>query len=250
MKYLENKTAVIIGGTAGIGKAMAKLFVQQGARVIIAGRRDNKKIIQEINAVAGIRVDITSEDQLAKAFKYASLTLGKLDIVINNAGVYAGNITFKELSNDDLQSSFDVNIRGVAFSLKHAPLFMTEGGSIINTSSVSGTITVSGDACYGISKSAINLMTKTAAIELASQGIRVNAIAPGGISGTDMSPEEAFIGQLAPMGRLGTPREVAVLALFLASDLAKCISGQVINIDGGLSSGVSKSLLNKFENMG
>ena len=238
---LKDKTALIAGGTDGIGLAVAKRFVKAGAKVIIAGRRDGDRIAKEFDA-SFIRCDVSIEDQQIEMFDGAERRLGKLDIIINNAGVAASGSAIEQGDTKELNQIIGVMQKGVYFGLKHGPRHMNDGGSIINTSSVAGQMGIYGYGQYSMTKAAVINLTKTSAIELASRGIRVNAVCPGSVKTAmvpDGDPEIAVVKLMAPLGRIADTEEIEGLYHFLASDESRYITGQAIVVDGGVSAGLS-----------
>lgn len=249
MFSLEDKTAFITGGTSGIGRAVAKRFAEAGARVAIAGRRnEGEAIAEEIGAIF-IRCDVSVEQQVMDALARAEKALGKLDVVINNAGVQDTGPTIEEHDSEALEKNIGVMLKGVYFGLKYAPRHMKDGGSIINTSSVAGFLGVYGYGQYSMTKAAVISLTQTAAIELASRGIRVNAVCPGTVT-TPMVPEGhpeiPLVETLTPLGHIAGTDEVEGLYHFLAADESRYITGQAIIIDGGLSTGPSLAVMEKI----
>ena len=242
---LSGKNALITGAARGIGLAFAKAYVAEGARVAIA----DIDIEAARAAAAGIgegaiavQMDVADPDSIDSAVASTIAAFGQIDILINNAAIFsAAPIT--EISRQDYSRVFDINVWGVLSSMKHEIPEMIKGGggAIINTSSIAGHIGMPGAAVYIASKHAVEGLTKTAALEYAQQGIRVNAVAPGGIA-TDMidrfaGPEGSEmrdgLAQMHPLGRLGTADEIAGAVLFLASDAAAFITGESLKVDGG-----------------
>lgn len=244
----QGKVAIVTGGTSGIGRETAHQLARAGAKVVLAGRRpeEGSAVASAITAAGGVAVfvqaDVSQESQVEHLVAETLRHFGRLDIAFNNAGIeHAGPLT--EVSADDYRKVFDINVLGVLLCQKYEipAMLKTGGGSIINTSSILGHIAMPGAAIYNASKHAVEGITKTAALELAGQGIRVNAVAPGAIA-TDMI--DRFAGeegaesrqQLAarhPLGRLGQAREIAAAALYLASDAASFTTGISLPVDGG-----------------
>jgi NAD(P)-dependent dehydrogenase (short-subunit alcohol dehydrogenase family) len=236
MFALAGKTAVITGGSSGIGAAVARRFADAGARVLIADRHP---------APAGFafrETDVSREHEVAAALDEAARLFGHLDILVSNAGIQPLGIGFGELTGELLERTFAVNVNGVAFGLKHAARMLREGGRVINIASFIGMIAAPGAAVYGASKASVIHLSRLGAIELAPRRITVNAVSPGtirtpAVTAIPRNPEVAFIESRAPLGRLGEPEEIAALCQFLASDEAAYITGQNIAIDGGLTAG-------------
>lgn len=246
MNQLVNKIALITGGTSGIGRATALAYSQQGAKVVISGRREieGQAVVDEIRASGGeavfIQTDVSSEESVKNLIAETINTFGRIDVLFNNAGtegIFGTPLHENEVEN--YSNVFDVNVKGLFFVQKHASQAMlaSGGGSIINTSSVAGLVGFAGAALYDASKHAVEGITKTTALELAKLKIRVNSIAPGAIL-TDMAQRGLgdhldYVASLHPIGRLGRPEEVAAAAVFLASDAASFITGITLPVDGG-----------------
>ena len=246
MNNLNNKTALICGATSGIGLAVAKNFVANGARVIITGRRESGEDTASKIGAQFIRCDVTVEAEVEACFAEAEQHLGKLDVLVINAGVADDEGSIEAFSSEGMRSIVEVNLNGVFYSLKYGPRHMNDDGSIINTGSVAGSGTThAGAAVYAATKAAGAYLARTAAIENAPRRIRVNSICPGIIAGTGMmidddgSDEAKFLGTLTAFGRMGRQDEVVGLYNFLASEASTFITGQEIRIDGGLSAGIS-----------
>lgn len=250
MKLFENKTALVVGGTSGIGKATALAFAKEGAKVVVAGRREaqGNAVVQEIQALGGeaifVQTDVANESDVNNLVNQAVAKFGKIDTVFNNAGVEGEfGKQLHEFTRNGFDQLFNVNVRGVANVHRAVvnAMLQTGGGSIVNTSSVAGHVGFPGAALYAATKFAVEGITKTAALELAKSGIRVNSVAPGAIE-TEMA-DRAFGGNydipasFHPVGRVGKPEEVAEAVLFLASDKASFITGASLLVDGGLSAG-------------
>lgn len=242
---LKGKTAIITGGTRGIGYAIAQLFLKNGAKVAVFGSRqetvDNAlaKLNEENSAyeVMGLCPDLTDYNAVEAAFAEVKNKFGAIDILVNNAGISARE-PIEAYAPDAFKNIMDLNVTAVFNGCKAAVPYMKEqgAGSIINTSSmVSKTGQVSGVG-YPTSKFAVNGLTVSLSRELGKYNIRVNAVAPG-VTRTDMVaalPAEmvAKVAAGIPMGRVGEPEEVANAFLFLASDMSSYVSGTVLNVDG------------------
>lgn len=246
---LSDKVCVITGGVSGIGLATAKRFSCARAKVVIADISDGSELARE-HGWLFIRTDVSDENQVQKLMKQTFDAYGELNVVVNNAGVPGRNARLIDSERKDFDINYSVNTLGVFYGLKHALPFMREGGSIINVSSLSGK---QGDITLGpyvASKWAIVGITKTAALEFAKHKIRVNAICPSAVAtqmaqggGDDLSKVESI---LTPLGRIAQPEEVAALIHFLASDDGSFVNGQAINIDGGITAGISEEAFNKI----
>ncbi len=240
---LNNKIAIITGGASGIGLACARLFTQEGARVAIFGRRQDRldQAQKEIgDAVLAVQGDITSEQDVKRLVDSTLKELGKVDILVNNAGTFTGG-PLHETDSGEWDRVFNINMTGV-FQLTRQvlPHMIEQGsGSIIHISSILGMIAVPQTAAYNASKGALNQFSKSIAVEYGAQGIRSNALCPGMIE-TEMTEElrqdtalmEEFL-KGYPLGRFGKPEEVAQACLFLASDESAFITGATLPIDGG-----------------
>jgi 3-oxoacyl-[acyl-carrier protein] reductase len=245
-KTLENKTAVVTGASRGIGRAVAIKLASLGANIVLNYRSSIKsveEVLAEIKAMGGnavaVQGDISSFAEAEKVIKAAVENFGSLDILVNNAGITKDGLLAR-MKEEDFDCVIETNLKGAFNCIRHAtPIMMKQRrGRIINMSSVVGVAGNAGQINYAASKAGVIGMTKSAAKELASRGITVNAIAPGFIQ-TDMTDalsdkvkEELLSG--IPLKRLGQADEVAELAAFLASESASYITGQVININGGM----------------
>ena len=248
---LEGKVALITGGAAGIGKATARKFVQEGARVIICDVDEAKgqETVKELGENCSFyKVDISDRQSVQEWIEAVMAAFGRIDVLVNNAGILRdatlvkvkdGELV-KQMSEEVFDAVISVNLKGVFNCTQAVAPFMIrqKSGSIINASSVVGLDGNFGQTNYVAAKAGVVGMTKVWARELGRSNIRVNAVAPGMIL-TEMllsMPEEALesFKQRVPIKRLGTPEEVANLYLFLASDEASYISGEVIRVDGGL----------------
>ena len=243
---LENKVALISGGARGMGAVEARLFAQNGARVVIGdiledeGRRTEAEINEAGGECVFVRLDVTSEESWQDAVAAAVGRFGKLDILVNNAGIYRTHNVL-ETSGEEWDQVMDINAKGVFLGTKAAIPAMRQngGGSIVNISSVAGLIGNFMSSAYTASKGAVRLFTKSTAIQYASDGIRANSVHPGTIE-TDMTAPvlaDADYRQdrinRTPLGRLGTAADVAYGVLFLASDEASFMTGSELVIDGG-----------------
>jgi len=249
MQLLKGKVALITGGTAGIGKAIATKYVQNGADVIIFGT-NKERSLQALAEMEGAKIDpnqklschllnVSDSGEVNEAVEKILKEFGKVDILVNNAGITRDNLLMK-MSEDDWDLLMDVNLKSVYNTCKALtrPMMKARCGVIINISSVIGLTGNAGQINYAASKSGMIGFTKSLAKELASRGIRANCIAPGYIetqmTGALTEPvKEAIISKI-PMSRIGQPEDIAAAALFLASDLASYITGQVLTVDGGM----------------
>ena len=245
---LENKVALISGGSRGQGAAEARLFADEGASVVIADvlEDEGKRLEAEINEAGRralfVRLDVAEEEDWQKAIRTTVQTFGKLDILVNNAAIYS-RIPIEQTTVEEWDRIMAVNARGVFLGTKHAVPEMRSagGGSIINISSTAGLVGSPRGSAYAASKGAVRLLTKSTAIQCAQDGIRANSIHPGPID-TDMiaaalGTPEARAESVArvPLGRIGGVEDVAYGALFLASDESSYMTGSELVIDGGVT---------------
>ena len=243
---LQDKVALISGGARGMGAVEAKLFAQNGAKVVIGDLLDDdgRRTEAEINESGGqciyVHLDVTSEQSWQDAVTTAVDRYGKLDILVNNAGIYRTHNVL-ETPADEWDQVMDINAKGVFLGTKAAIPAMRQngGGSIVNISSVAGLIGNFMSSAYTASKGAVRLFTKSTAIQYAQDGIRANSVHPGTIETQMTAPilaDEAYRQDRinrTPLGRLGTPNDVAYGVLFLASDEASFMTGSELVIDGG-----------------
>ncbi|WP_019925374.1 SDR family NAD(P)-dependent oxidoreductase [Nocardia sp. BMG111209] len=239
---LAGKVAVITGAGSGIGRASALLFAREGAKVVcadISGREE--KTAAEIGAAAiGVRVDVANSVAVQGMIAAAVDTFGRLDILFNNAGFSGEPAPLAEIGEDAFDAVVAVNLKGVFLGMKYAipAMLAAGGGSVINNASASGLVGWKSLAVYSASKGGVVQMTKSAALDYAKQGIRVNAICPGmtwtGLAGgaEDSAPPAGMVPP-QPLNRWGMPNESATAALFLAGDESSFITGAAIPVDGG-----------------
>ena len=243
---LENKVALVTGASRGIGRAIAERLAKDGATVIVNynGSRDKAEaVVKEIEEVGGkaeaYQCSVADFAGVEEMMSYVIKTYGRIDILVNNAGITRDGLLMK-MSEEDFDAVIATNLKGTFNCMRHVARQMIKqrGGRIINISSISGVMGNAGQMNYAASKAGVIGMTKTAARELASRGITVNAIAPGFIT-TDMTDvlSDSVKESLAqiPMKAMGEPADIAGTAAFLASDDAKYITGQVINVNGGMA---------------
>lgn len=252
MKRLDGRVALITGAASGIGRASARLFAAEGAKVVAVDRApevaDTVKAIREAGGTAlSLQCDAASEADVARAVDAAVGEYGTLDALYANAGIGGGLKPFFELDANDWMAVLQVNLIGVFLAVKHAArIMMPKGkGAIVCTASVAGLRAGAGGAPYSASKAGVISLVQTSASNLAGTGVRINAICPGLIETGMTKPifdyarakgSAGKIGQLNPLRRYGEPEEIAHMALFLASDDASYVNGQAIAVDGGLSS--------------
>ncbi len=251
MGRLTSKTAVVTGGAVGIGRAISELFAREGARVAIADRAadEGRKLAEDITRRGGtarfFELDVTDEHAVARVFAEVREAFGLVSVLVNNAGVGGPRRPAHEISAEEWEPVFRVNVTGVANCTRLAAPQMLEvgSGSIINIASVLGVVGGADNTPYVSSKAAVRLMSKSDALTYAAAGIRVNSISPGFVwtplieryvnSTGDAGSERARLASLHPVGRLGEPMEVAYGALYLASDESSFTTGVDLVIDGG-----------------
>ena len=236
---LENKVAIVTGASSGLGKAIAEMFLQEGAKVVFSDVNDYKGNLGE-NAVF-MKADVSKKEEVEALVKLAVEKFGSLNVLVNNAGV---GLTGELATLDDAiwQKVIDINLNGVFYGLRTSAKYMKDNnikGSIINMSSILGHVGFRGASAYCASKGAVNQLTRTSALELAPFGIRVNSIAPGFIK-TNMTKgieedktSNAMIEGATPLGHMGEPNDIAYAAVYLASDESKFVTGSVMYVDGG-----------------
>jgi 3-oxoacyl-[acyl-carrier protein] reductase len=244
---LQGKVAVVTGASKGIGAGIAKALAAQGASVVVnyaSSRSGADAVVAEIKSAGGKAVavhgSVAKEAEVKRLFVEAYEAFGRLDILVNNAGVYQFG-ALEEVTEAEFHRQFDTNVLGPILATREAvKLFPAEGGSVINISSIASEKGLPGATIYGATKGALDQVTRTHAIELAPKKIRVNTIAPGGvetegthIAGIIGSDMEAQMIAGTPLGRLGLPDDIADVAVFLASDASRWITGDRIRVAGG-----------------
>jgi len=244
---LEGKVALITGGNSGIGLATAKQFVNEGAYVFITGRREaelaaaKKQIGKNVIAIQG---DVSNLDDLDRLFAQIKKERGKIDIVFANAGV-ARYAPIGTITEDFFDSIFDINVKGVLFTVQKALPLLRDGGSIILNASIVGSKGLSSNSVYSATKAAVRSFARTWTTDLRDRRIRVNAISPGPIDTPGLSEllassetgeqRKKMISNTVPLGRFGAPEEIAKAVVFLASDDASYITGIELFVDGGFA---------------
>lgn len=245
MGLLEGKVALITGATRGIGKGIAEVFAKEGAKVAFtyAGSVDKAKVLEDelskITTAKGYQSDASDYDAAQKLVEYVMAEFGKIDILVNNAGITRDNLMLR-MSKDDWDTIIKVNLDSV-FNLTKAvikPMMKAKSGSIINMTSVVGIKGNAGQANYAASKAGVIGFSKSIALDLGSRNIRCNAVAPGFIETemTEALDEKTVQGwrEGIPLKRGGQPEDVANACVFLGSDMSGYITGQVLNVDGGM----------------
>src|SRR5277367_6543446 len=245
----NNSVVLITGGLTGIGRAAAVAFAKKGAKVVVAGRRDEvgQALAKELRSLGSeaefINADVRKEDDVRALVDKTVARFGRLDVAVNNAGTEGQVGPITEQTAESYAATFDTNVLGVILSMKHeVRVMLGQGsGSIINVSSTYGHEGAAGASIYVASKHAVEGLTKSVALETATSGIRVNVVAPGPtdtgmLTRFTRTPEnKAALVATVPMGRLGLTEELAAAIVFLASDDASFITGHVLNVDGGKS---------------
>ena len=244
--HLGNKVAIVTGGSRGIGRAVALQLAHNGAKVVVnyAGNEQAaKEVVELITAKGGhaiaVQADVANADSVDQMVKQAIDAFGRIDILVNNAGITRDTLLMR-MKEDDWDAVLDTNLKGIYLCTKAVSRIMMKqkAGKIINMTSVVGIMGNAGQANYAAAKAGVIGFTKSMAKELASRNITVNAIAPGFIS-TDMTAvlsdqvKSGLVNSI-PLGKLGAPEEVAYAVVFLSSDYANYITGQTLNVDGGM----------------
>lgn len=252
MKRLEGKSALVTGGARGIGRAISEAYVREGASVVIADLLEDEAqaLAEQLGPQAkGVHLDVTSRESIAGAVNTAEETFGGIDILVNNAGIF-DMCRLDEITEDMYRRQFDVNVAGTIFACQAVVPGMIKrgGGSIINFSSQAGRRGEAYIVLYCATKAAIVSVTQSLALELADHNIRVNGIAPGVIDtpmwehvdslfakyeNRPLGEKKRLVGEAVPLGYMGAPEEIADPAVFLASDDARYITAQTLNVDGG-----------------
>jgi NAD(P)-dependent dehydrogenase (short-subunit alcohol dehydrogenase family) len=242
---------LITGGLTGIGRAAAFAFAKAGNRVVVSGRRPDagEAVASELRALGAeaefIQADVRMEEDVRRLVDRTVERFGRLDAAVNNAGTEGKPGPVVEQTADTYAATFDTNVLGTLLSMKHElRVMMAQGaGSIVNISSTYGHEGAKGASIYAGSKHAVEGMTKSAALEAAGSGVRVNAVAPGPTDTgmlnrfTGTAERKAALQSGVPLGRIGQPDEIAQAIVFLASDAASFVTGQIVSVDGGKSAG-------------
>lgn len=249
---LQGKVGIVTGGTSGIGRDTAILFAKAGAKVVVAGRREveGKETIELIRGAGGeglfVKTDVSHGPEVEALVRKTVERFGRLDVAVNNAGIEGNWVPIAEQSEEDFDRTIAINVKGVWLCLKYEirqMLTQGGGGAIVNMASIAGLIGVGGGATYSASKHAVMGLTKSAALENARNGIRINAMCPAVIE----SPMEErlysdpvfrkFALGLHPMGRFGKSMEIAEAVVWMCSDRASFMTGQSMVLDGGFMAG-------------
>ena len=257
MGKLDDRVAVITGGASGIGKAIGELFAKEGARVVVSDIQDElgQKLTKSLgDNAAYIHADVSMEDDVKGMFDYAMDTYGRIDCIVNNAGMGGVKGEIESIPVAEFDRTIAILLRGVFLGMKHAAPVMKKqgGGNIINMASIAGLRGISQNHPYSAAKAAVIQLTRTAAMELAYYKIRVNSICPGSIvtsifgAAKGMSSAESaktydnltrLFEKAQPIRRTGLPEDIARAALWLASDDSGFVTGHALVVDGGMSAG-------------
>jgi NAD(P)-dependent dehydrogenase (short-subunit alcohol dehydrogenase family) len=245
---MTQKVAVITGGATGIGKSTALLLASKGIKVVISGRREavGQKAIEEIRAQGGdaafITADVDNETQVSQIIGFAVKKYGRLDLAVNNAGISNETKTIGDSDPAKFRAMLQTNVMGVYLCMKYEiqQMLKNGGGSIVNLASIAGLNGIPYAGPYAATKHAVVGLTKSGALDYATQNIRINAVAPGAIK-TDIIAgsiaqgqyDEATISAMHPIARMGNPEEIAHGIAWLLSDEASFVTGHILNIDGG-----------------
>jgi len=246
MSKLHNKIAVITGGSTGIGLATAQRFIEDGAQVVITGRNQEAldlAVAELGDRASGIRGDVANLDDLDRLFAQVQKQFGHVDVLFVNAGI-APFVPFEAVTEDHFDGLFNINVRGLFFTVQKALPLLSEGASVILNASVVAQSGLRNTSVYSATKAAVRSLGRTLAAELSPRGIRVNVVSPGlietpllgklGLSKDEFEAFGAQIIQQTPLGRPGKPQEIAATAAFLASDDASYFTGADLVADGGM----------------
>ena len=249
MSRLSGKTAVVTGASKGIGAGIAKGLAAEGAAVVVnyASSKDGAdRVVADIKAKGGkaiaVRGDVAKAADVEKIFAETKQAFGRLDILVNNAGVYNSLLPLEEVTEEDFHRHFNINVLGLLLATKEAAkLFGDEGGSVINIGSVASDLNPPNSVVYTATKGAVDAVTRVLAKELGPRKIRVNSINPGvietegthaaGVIGSDL--EKQYVAR-TPLGRTGQPNDIAPVAVFLASDESRWVTGDTLAVSGGI----------------
>lgn len=245
-KIFDKKVALVTGGSFGIGKATALAFAKRGASVVVADWIEDSATVNEITSLGGaavfVKCDVSRSADVAELINQTIKKFGRLDFAVNNAGIEGATAPTHECTEENWDKTININIKGVWLCMKsQIPVMLKQGkGAIVNVASVAGLIGFPGLPAYVVSKHGIIGLTKTAALENAKQGIRINAVCPGVIrtqmidrvTGKDKTVEKQYE-DMEPVGRMGTPEEVAETIVWLCSDSSSFVTGHALNVDGG-----------------
>jgi len=250
---LEGKVAIVTGATDGIGKAIALKFAKEGAKIIMIGRDEAKgraalEKVREHGEATYFKADVSNSSQVKKLVDGTAQKYGRIDILVNNAAVgYVGTVV--NTSEEIWDQVMDINMKGVFLCCKYVIPYMQKkgGGAIINIGSINSLMAMENEAVYDASKGGVLMLTRAIALDFAKSNIRANCICPGAVEtamlkvsldgASDPAKAREWITARHPVGRLGTPDEIAEAALFLASDASSFVTGAAIPVDGGILAG-------------
>ncbi|RZJ89664.1 MAG: SDR family oxidoreductase [Chryseobacterium sp.] len=246
MKKLNEKVAIVTGGSRGIGAAVAKKLAEDGAKVVVnysGSQADAEEVVKNIISTGGtavaVRADISISQDVTQLFDAAITHFGKVDILINNAGVMITKL-LKDTTDEDFDNQFNINVKGTFLMLREAATKLTDNGSIINFSTSINRLMVPAYSTYAATKAAVEQLTRVFSKEIGPRGITINTVSPGPTN-TELfikgKPQQAIDGakSLSPFNRLGEPEDIASAIAFLVSDDAKWISAQNIGINGAMA---------------
>lgn len=248
MNSFQGKVALITGALTGIGRAAAVIFAQEGAHIVVSGRRDKQgqELVAELQGLGAeaifVRTDVRNEDDVRNLVDQTVKRFGRLDIAVNNAGTEGVPGLVTDQTAETYAATFDTNVLGTLLSMKHEMrVMLAQGsGSIVNVSSAYGSVGAAGASVYVASKHAVEGLTKSAALEVAGTGVRVNVVAPGTTDTgmltrfTNTDENKAALVSTVPVKRLATPEEIAHVIVFVASANASYMTGASIPVDGGM----------------
>src|SRR5205807_9830385 len=244
---MKNAVVMITGALTGIGRAAAIIFAQEGAQIVVSGRRDKQgqELVAELQGLGAeaifVRTDVRKDEDVRNVVDQTVKRFGRLDVAVNNAGTEGTPGPVTEQTAETYAATFDTNVLGTLLSMKHEMRVMLaqRSGSIVNVSSTYGHTGAAGASIYSASKHAVEGLTKSAALEAAASGVRVNMVAPGPIDTgmlnrfTGTAERKAGLAATVPLNRVGRPEEIAQTIMFLASDKASFITGASYLVDGG-----------------
>ena len=245
---MSSPVVLVTGALTGIGRAAAIIFAQEGARVVVSGRKDKEgqELVDKLRALGAeaifVRTDVRKDDDVRNLLDQTVKRFGRLDIAVNNAGTEGAPGPVTEQTAESFAATFDTNVLGTLLSMKHElrAMLPQRGGSIVNVSSAYGSIGAPGASVYVASKHAVEGLTKSAALEVAGTGVRVNVVAPG-TTDTGMltrfnrtEENKAALVSTVPLKRMATPEEIASVIAFVASPNASYMTGASIPVDGGM----------------
>jgi NAD(P)-dependent dehydrogenase (short-subunit alcohol dehydrogenase family) len=242
-KQLAGKTAFVTGGTAGIGLAVAQAYTNAGAEVVIGGRRHDGAVIARDAGCRFVALDVGNELDVRRALAAAEQLVGPLDVLVLNAGIAQPFVPLETLTGDDARSVVEIDLLGVVWGLKHGAAHLRDGASVILTSSIAAELGTLTEGVYGAAKAGVVALARSAAIELGPRGIRVNAVQPGPTATEMNQMPDALFRLITPLGRKGQVEDLVGVYVFFASDASRYVTGQTLNVDGGLTAGITPGVL-------